>query len=195
MPLHVASSQKDGDYEMPPEGMQSAICIWVVNLGNHFNERSQKYQPKVSLTFELCRCLMKDNRPFVVSAQYTNSFYGSSIAKSLLSTWFNKRVTEETALNFDWFSLAGRHATVQVQYSDDGKWANIAGLTPPRDEDKGLESYNDIITWTFGEGGLPEQLPDWIKAKVMSSREWNETGQQNEGPKLKNEMNPENAPF
>lgn len=179
MPLPVYQSKKEGDYELPPEGLQSGICIWVVNLGQHLNERSGKYQSKVSLTFELSRCLMKDNRPFVITAQYTNSFYASSIAKAHLSTWFSKRVTEETELNFDWFKLAGRHATVQVAYSDDGKWANIIGLTPAKNEDLQLEPYNDIITWTFGEGPIPQQLPDFIKAKIMSSREWNEQGQQN----------------
>lgn len=179
MPLLVNDVGKDRDYELPPEGMQAGICIWVVNLGQHLNERSQKYQSKVSITFELPRCLMKDTRPFVISATYTNSFYGSSIAKLHLGQWFNKRITEETALQFDWFKLARKHATVQVQYSDDGKWANIAGLTPPNPADAELQLHNDIITWTFGEGGLPETLPDWIRAKVMSSKEWNETGQQN----------------
>ena len=178
MPLNVHKTSKNGEYEMPPEGMQAGICIWVVNLGQHFNERSQKFQPKVSLTFELPRCLMKDDRPFVISAMYTNSLYGSSVAKSHLSTWFNKRITDEAELTFDWFKLAGKHATVQVQYSDDGQWANIAGLTPPREEDKILEPFNDIVKWTFGEGPLPEALPDWIKVKVMRSKEWNEQGQQ-----------------
>ena len=182
MPLNVHRTERTGDYEMPPEGLQSGICIWVVNLGQHFNERSQKYQPKVSLTFELPRCLMKDNRPFVISAQYTNSLYGSSVAKSHLSTWFNKRITDEAELTFDWFKLAGKHVTVQVQYSDDGKWANVIGLTPASEADKKLEPYNDVITWTFGEGPLPQQLPDWIKSKVMSSKEWNEQGQQNIRP-------------
>jgi len=200
MPLKVGSTQNNSEYEMPPEGMQAGVCIWVVNLGEHLNPRSQKYQPKVSLTFELPRCLMKDDRPFVISAQYTNSFYGSSIAKSHIGTWFNKRITDEAALSFDWFKLAGRHATVQVQYSDDGKWANIAGLTPPNPADKDLAVFNDIITWTFGEGALPQSLPDWIKAKVMSSREWNEQGQQNEGPTQSDIISPpgggeEDLPF
>ena len=194
MPLPVYQNKKEGDYELPPEGLQSGICIWVVNLGQHLNERSGKYQSKVSLTFELCRCLMKDNRPFVITAQYTNSFYASSIAKSHLSTWFSKRITEENELDFDWFKLAGRHATVQVSHSDDGKWANIIGLTPPKDEDKELQPYNEIITWTFGEGGIPQQLPDFLKAKIMSSREWNETGQQNEGPKNLTGMTEEDDP-
>ena len=182
MPLMtpVQANRDEEDYEKPPEGQQAAICCWVVDQGNHLNERSGSWQRKCRLTFELPRCLMKDNRPFVISAMYTMSFYGSSYAKVHFTTWFGKTITDETQM--DWFKLAGRHATVQVKYSDDGKWANVIGITPPAEADKELTLHNNVITWTFGGGGLPEELPDFIKAKAMQSREWNEQGQFNDVP-------------
>jgi hypothetical protein len=192
MPFYVPKNEDngDGDFEKPPEGMHAAICCWVVDLGSHLNRLSQKYQPKVLLTFELPRLLMKDDRPFVASAQYTNSFYGSSYLKSHLTTWFGKTVNEDTTL--DLFTLVGRHATVQISHSEDGKWANIIGISPPQEADKVLMLNNPEIAWTFGQGGLPEELPDWIKTKVMQSREWNEQGQQNEGPAIPKE---DDVPF
>jgi hypothetical protein len=134
---------------------------------------------------------MPDTRPFVVNKVYTNSFYGDSHARRDLVGWFNKPISdekaEEMAQTFDWFSLVGKHATVQVMHSDDGKWANVVNVSPASDAGMKFQQNNPTIKYALGSGeGFPDGLPDWIKAKIMSSQEWLEGGQMNHSPQSMN---------
>jgi hypothetical protein len=171
-----------GDFEPVPTGLHDAILIWIVDLGLQDTPWGEK--PRVMFTWELPRVLMEidgEHKPKVLSRELSPFIHEKSNLGKYLFGWFGKMPDG----NIDLRTLAGQHCTVNVGHTTKGDktYANIVSISPPTEQGKELVPYNDIIVWEFGKGQpLPETLPEWIRVKVMNSREWNELGQFNDVP-------------
>lgn len=169
---------------LTPIGLHEAILVWIVDLGEQ--ETPWGWKPQVMLTFELCKQLIEIEgegfKPKVISTKSISPFItNTSNLGKLLWGWFGKLPEESLDLR----KLAGQHCMINVVHNDgkDGKiYANIGSIAPPTDECKKIDQHHDTIIFEMGKDQLPQDLPDWIKAKIMSSRDWLEGGQQNDGP-------------
>ena len=181
MSLTVEKPDSNGNYEMIPTGLHPGILIWIVDLGHQ--ETPWGWKKRVMFTFELPKQVIEIDRgyePKVISIELSPVLHEKSNLTRLLTGWFGKAPDE----GFNLRKLVGRHAMVNIahQTKGDKTYANISSLTAPTDECKQFKSSNDEIVFEFGVDQLPQSLPEWIRVKVMRSREWNESGQQNHEP-------------
>ena len=120
------------DFEKHPPGMAAARCYQVIDLGSHWDEKWKKTKRLVRVVFESTR-LMADGRPFSIAKRYTLSHHEKAQLRGDLESWYGKRFDTKAlddAGGFDLAKLIGRPALINVVHSEDGKYANVATITP-----------------------------------------------------------------
>jgi hypothetical protein len=123
-------------------------------------------------------------QPYVLSKEFTLSMHEKSSLRATLEAWRGKGFTEDEAKSFDVTKLLGVPCMVNVihKVSKAGKtFADIKGVTPMP---KGLqcpEAINEKFEFSvleFDEAKF-NTLPDFLKDKIKSSKEFKELQQPN----------------
>lgn len=147
------SEPKGGDFTriLPPDGLQSAICVDVVDRG----EQRVEYNGVVSTKRKLSiHWLLTENipeklwthpktgevqevpdkiggKPFMVNRWFTASLHENAALRNFLRVWRGKEFTGLELEEFDVDNVIGVPAMLTIQYNDsNGKWyANIEGAS------------------------------------------------------------------
>ncbi len=119
-------------YTAAPEGLHSAVCVDVVNLGIVQGAYGAKH--KVRIIWQLEAVDETHGRRFDVARVYTLSLHERSALRKDLESWRGRKFTELELDGFDLEKLLGVNAQVQVTHdlSDDGTiYANVSTVVPP----------------------------------------------------------------
>lgn len=177
-----------GTKTLPPQGNHIGRCVQIIDMGTHWNENFGKWKRQVRLTFELPTELHvfdedKGEEPFFVSVFCTLSMHENSTLRRHLESWRGKRFSDEEAGSFNIFTLADVPGMVNVTHSQDGKYADIASISPmPR----GIEcpaGVNPVVLFSpyMDKADMQQAwkaLPDWMREKISESQEWQQAAQQ-----------------
>lgn len=173
----TAKANSGGDFPKAPVGTHVARCYQVIDLGHQkitWNG-TEKWQPKVMLSWELPNAKMDDGRPFSVSSRYTLSLAETSQLRPLLESWRGQAFTEEETKGFDIKNVLGKYCLLGVVHNaKDGKtYTNVsAALKIPKGMDKPAPVNPDLY---FNLDTDPvEKLPEWIQNIVKKSKELTE---------------------
>ena len=192
----TATAGGDTPKKQLPTGLHPAILIWIIDIGQQ--ETPWGWKPRVMFTFELPKQVIEIEgegfKPMVHSEEISPFIWETSNLGKFLQGWFGKLPKEA----FDLKKLLGKPCMLNIIHKDNG-YPKINSISPPTAEAKNFQPTNDLLVYELGSGEpIPEKLPDWIKLKIMNSREWNERGQMplNDYPnKISDETNPEDIPF
>jgi hypothetical protein len=178
--MGLTLKQEGGDYELLPDGVYTARCFKVIDLGTQavsWNNET-KYQPKLMLTWEILddNVKMKDGRPFATSKTYTASLNEKSTLYQDLVKWRGQAFSNEELLGFDISKLLGAYCTLQIIHNtgDNGKtYANIAGIMKTKERPAGI---NQEVMFDINNPDMQvfNDLSDYLKDKIRSSQEWKE---------------------
>lgn len=130
MPIYAR--KKTGDYSTAPEGLWSAVCVDVVDLGIVKTSFGEK--PQIKIVFQLEERDPKTDKRFLVSRRFTPSLHEKASLRQILSAWRGRQFTADEVVEFDVERLIGANAQVQVMHAigDEGQvWANVAAVVPP----------------------------------------------------------------
>jgi hypothetical protein len=119
-------------YIAAPEGLHSACCVDVVNLGIVQGAYGAKH--KVRLVWQLDLIDEEHGRRFDVARVYTLSLHERAALRKDLESWRGRKFSELELDGFDLEKLLGVNAQVQVTHdlSDDGTlYANVSTVVPP----------------------------------------------------------------
>lgn len=176
MPIMV-KADSGGAGTQAPEGVHRAVCVGVYDVGTQ-PSFDPKYKPKrrVVLVWELPDELLPDGRPFVVSAEYTQSLHEMARLRNVLETWRGRPFTDPELNGFDLIDLLGKPCQLQVQTNERG-YANVAavirfakGMQPIK------ETHNPLTHFGLDEQRrpvmFPDAMPEWIRKKVRQSPEY-----------------------
>src|SRR5947209_5501488 len=166
-----------------PKGNHVARLYQIIHIGtNEFEYRGEtKKSDKVRLTFELCneKKAFKEGeepRPFSVSREFGFSMGPKSHLRPFVEGMLGTALYDEEAYNFDFESLLGRECLLNVVHEEKNGnvYANIKGATPLP---KGMDApalFNDKRMIDVNTSPIEEieALPDFIKAKMKSSEEY-----------------------
>lgn len=186
MPLTI---KQESSFTPAPAGHHAAIVTKVIDLGHQEQtwEGKTTWPWKCFIEWELCEVYPEQTdeipnpMPFTVARFLTVSLDKKSNMLPLLEGWSGKALSPERKLNFDLFKLLGASCYVNIIHDENGK-AKVNSLNPPDEKSKSFTIQHDPMSFSFEDGGeIPEKLYDGIKNMIMNSREWNETGQQDEG--------------
>lgn len=113
-----------------PEGVHSAVCVDVINLGTVDTQFGKK--PKCRIVFEINK-KMDDGRPFTAAKTYTVSLNEKSNLHKDLRSWKGKPFTSQELQGFDLERLIGAPCQVAISHVDkDGTtYANITMIMKP----------------------------------------------------------------
>lgn len=174
-------SQNNQPRELIPEGMHTAICIGVVDLGTQeMNWQGQtKVSPKIRLMFELCDVKRDDGKPFTTGMEATASMYSRATLRKMLESWRNKPFTDEEADGFELSSLVGKPCTLWIaqEVAKNGNtYANIKNIKPTTKGVKVPQQVSPSVIFDLDPEGFRQDvydaLPQFLKDKIAKSPEY-----------------------
>ena len=184
----IASDSGGKDYDPIPQGVYQAVCWMVCDLGTQHNRVYDTYRRQVVIGWELPSepIEMEKNGemvqvPKVISRKFGLSLSPKGYLRPFLESWRGKPFTAEELIGFDISKLIQVNCQLNIIHNtvDTKTYANIASAIPLAKETPKLKCVADTVYYSMDDHGLsvPENVPEWIKALIMNSREWNETGQ------------------
>jgi hypothetical protein len=193
MPLY-AKSKGGEDFPIVGPGMKQGVCYLIADIGTQpsnspqFKPRRQVVigwelpgEPKIEIERDRKKTLM----PRVLSRTFGLSLSKKSNLKPVLESWRGRPFTEVELDGFDLQKVLGANCLLNVinERRDDGKtFANIASVSPLMPQMVKARAENPLTFFSFedypkGAITIPATVHDWIKAKIMQSKEWLERQQ------------------
>ena len=202
----IASDKGSGDYELTEEGVHLAVCYGVIDLGQQHNPKFDNWPHKIMIQWELpnLRIDIKDgervvSKPRAISRRFTLSLSDKSHLRPFLESWRGKKFTFEELAGFDIQNVVGVNCMLQILHEKVGEktYANVHTVMPIAKGTDKLVSENPVMFYSMEDQGLdfPKSIPEWIQGIIMKSKEWNETGQQNDEPTYPEDHGSEEPPM
>jgi hypothetical protein len=197
-------SDNSKEFKIAPAGLHMARLYSIIDLGHQATEWAgeTKIMHKVVFTWELHGdddagqpLKTDDGKPLIVSKRYTVSLGDQARLRQDLESWSNKKMSPEERKNFDLKGLLGKFCMVNITHSEDGKYANISGISPVPSALRNVqpEGINPTLHFWLNEFDQAkyDALPKYYKEKSAESSEWR--GQKKSEP-VKDDM-PDDIPF
>jgi len=185
---------KEGGIPPVPAGTYQGVCYLVCDLGTQHNPQFNSDNPKVIIGWEIHDIRLDDGRPRAISKEYTNSMHEKAALRIMLESWSGRELNDaEINGAFDMKRLLGVNAMVQVIHRKSAKGNTYAQVNSVTNVYKGMEKIeaeNEFQYFSFEDKmEIPENIPEWIRDKIMDSYEYREltegfSGQDEEMPDL-----------
>jgi hypothetical protein len=192
-------SDNSKEFKIAPAGLHMARLYSVIDLGHQATEWAgeTKIMHKVVLTWELhgeddagAPLKTDDGKPLIVSKRYTVSLGDQARLRQDVESWGNKKMTPEDRKKFDLRNLLDKFCMVNITHSEDGKYANISGLSPIPSALRNAipEGINPVVHFWLAEFDQAkyDALPKYYREKITESSEWR-------GQKAKEEAKPDTS--
>lgn len=173
------------DFKIAPAGNHLARLYSCIDLGHQSVDwkGETKIMHKMVLTWELHgeddsggKLLTDDGKPLIVSKRYTVSLGDQSTLRKDLESWSGKKMTTEDRKNFDMKNLLGKFCMLSVVHSEDGKYANVSGISavPTALRNSLPEAINPVTHFWLQEFDQAkyDALPKYYREKIAESSEW-----------------------
>jgi hypothetical protein len=178
-------SDNSKEFKIAPAGLHMARLYSIIDLGHQSVEWAgeAKIMHKVVFTWELHGnddsdqpLKTDDGKPLIVSKRYTVSLGDQARLRQDLEAWSNKKMTAEDRKNFDLKNLLGKFCMVNITHSEDGKYANISGISPVPSalrnaQPDGINAPLHFWLAEFDQAKY-DNLPKYYKEKITESSEW-----------------------
>ena len=169
--------------EIVPSGTHIARCYSMIHIGTvewEYNGE-QKFSNKVRLTFELpneMREFSGEQKPMVISKEYTLSMHEKSNLRKDLEMWRGKQFSYNELAHFDLMLMLEECCNLTVIHKTTkagNEYAMIGGLSSLP---KGIEctsQINPTFIFNYGENFNQEWLeeqPEWIQNQIKNTPEY-----------------------
>jgi hypothetical protein len=178
-------SDNSKEFKIAPAGLHMARLYSIIDLGHQATEWAgeTKIMHKVVFTWELhgdddmgLPLKTDDGKPLIVSKRYTVSLGDQARLRQDLEAWSNKKMTAEDRKNFDLKTLLGKFCMVNITHSEDGKYANISGISPVPSalrnaQPEGINPPKMFWLQDYKQEDY-DALPKYYREKITESSEW-----------------------
>jgi len=179
----LATGNTETKREIVPSGTHIARCYSMIHIGTVEWEwqGETKYSNKIRVTFELpheMRDFSGEQKPMVISKEYTLSLHEKSNLRRDLEGWRGKSFTNKELAHFDTTNLISKECNISIIHktsksgNEFAQIGSISGITkgtdcPKQFNDSFIFNYED----NFNEDWL-EQQPKWIKDQIKNTDEY-----------------------
>ena len=201
-------SDNSKEFKIAPAGLHMARLYSIIDLGHQATEWAgeTKIMHKVVFTWELHGdddsgqpLKTDDGKPLIVSKRYTVSLGDQARLRQDLEAWSNKKMTPEDRKNFDLKGLLGKFCMVNITHSEDGKYANISGISPVPSALRNVqpEGINPTLHFWLAEFDQAkyDALPKYYKEKISESSEWRGNKSKEAKAPMADDMPDDSIPF
>jgi hypothetical protein len=173
----IAKADNGSNFTPIPEGVHTAICYAIIDLGMHYSEKFGKTSHKALIMWELPEEKIEvdgEEKPRAISKEYTLSLSEKANLRKDLQAWRGKAFTDEELAGFDLQNVLGKGCQLQVIHTEqNGKtYTNIASIMGLPKGMKLDDSFNPKIYFDLGSpDALTEManLPAWVQDKIKAS--------------------------
>lgn len=178
--MSLTAKNEGKDFELVPTGPKMARCYKVIDLGTTFNEKYQKKQHQVLISWEFPECLMEDGRPFSVSNWYTVSLHEKSNLRKDLESWRGRVFTETELQGFELGNVLDKSCYINVIHNETPKktYANVSSIMPLPDGMECPKAVNPLVVFNLSEFDQTvfDELPEGIQDIIKKSEEYQMIG-------------------
>ncbi len=176
----TASNNGGTTYEPIPEGVFTATCYSIVDLGDQYSEKFNNTSRKVLITWELPDETIEiegEILPRAISKEYTLSLNDKANLKKDLEAWRGKKFTEDELKGFDLENVLGKSCQLQIIHTSKGDktYANIAAIMGlPKGLKPGAPKNPTVYFDLEAEDAMEKlnTLPTWVQDKVKKSNNY-----------------------
>lgn len=188
----VAKEGGGGSFTPVPTGMHLARCYRIVDLGTQKTEYlgTVKHLPKVMIQFEVHGeddagkpLVTSKGEPMSISKNFTLSLAEKATLRKDLQSWRGRDFTADELRGFELKNVLGAWAMITVTKTENNgkEYTNIANINsvPKQIKNAGLpEAFNKLAIFSIDEPDMElfGTFSDGLKAKIMSSPEWQSRG-------------------
>jgi hypothetical protein len=179
----LATGNTETKREIVPSGTHVARCYSMIHIGTVEWEYQgeKKYSNKIRVTFELpfeMRDFGGDEKPMVISKEYTLSLHEKSNLRRDLEVWRGKSFTNKELAHFDITNLISKECNISIIHKTSksgNEFAQIGSISsitkgskcPKQIYDNFIFNYED----NFNEEWLEEQ-PEWVQDQIKKTDEY-----------------------
>lgn len=192
------------DFEPLSENIHHAVCSRIYDLGTQHSEMFGTDSHKVLITWEVPGETIEidgEDVPRIISKEYTLSLSKKSNLRPALEAWRGKKFSEKELQGFNVEKLVGANCQLQIVHvkKEDKTYGNIAAIMAlPKGTEK-ITAFNGTHVYKIEDSNnFPDSTPEWIKKKIMNSKEWKSTelkGMSAESGNGKDDIVDEEIPF
>lgn len=213
----IVKNEGNSEIKQLEPGVYTGIASAIIDLGVQENSMFGKKQRKVMIVWNIVGETVKINdeeKPRVISKEYTMSLSEKSTLRRDLQAWRGKPFTNEELQGFDLKNILNVPCQLQInQEEKNGKTYTIIaaimaipkGMKVEKLENTYVFDTYDPSTWIYYD-----QIPNWIKERIKKSlnlveteldmyiQDYEEQKKENEGKQIENneEIHNENTlPF
>ncbi len=179
----LIKSKNENKREIVPSGTHIAICYSMIHIGTVEWEwqGETKHSDKIRLSFELpneMRDFGGEEKPMVISKEYTLSLHEKSNLRRDLEGWRGKSFTKEELNRFDVTNLLGKSCNVSIIHKNSksgNEFAQIGSISGISKGTKCPEQINESFIFNYEDNFNAEwleQQPDWIQDQIKNTDEY-----------------------
>lgn len=182
--MSIIAENSGTNFVLPPAGNHLARCYGMIEIGTIKEETgiyAGKEQKKVRISWEMpheCQDFGKGElEPFAVHKEFTLSMNEKATLRKMLESWRGAPFTEYQAKAFDITRLIGKACMINIIHKTSGKGKEYADIASIAALPKGYDCPEQVnpsmeLSYDNWNTGLFDSLPDFIKNKMKSSREY-----------------------
>lgn len=163
------------EYERLEDGVYTAVSSMLIDLGIQNNERFEKKQRKFIIVWQILGQTIEINgeeKPRVISKEYTLSLNEKSKLRADLQAWRGKAFTADELNGFDLINILNKPCQLQIitEEKNNKPHTNIASIMamPKGMQVSGTDDtiyFNTYEPETFKNFG---KIPKWIQDKIRN---------------------------
>lgn len=174
--MFIPASEKK-EFKLVPEGVNVGILVEIIDLGSHWNERYEKSERKVLLTWETPDELAENGKPLLVGNRYTASCTEKSNIVKMIKSWTGD---DPTTTGLDLRKYLGRPGLLNISHSrsEEKVYANVMSVMPlmkgqtvPEQVHNAICFYMDVKS-NLLDHDLFLSLPEYIRKMIEKSPEY-----------------------
>ena len=179
----IVSGSAKTKREIVPSGTHVARCYSMIHIGTVEWEYQgeKKYSNKIRVTFELpfeMRDFGGEQKPMVISKEYTLSLHEKSNLRRDLEGWRGKAFTNQELSKFDITDLLSKSCNVSVIHKTSksgNEFAQIGSISGISKGTKCPEQINESFIFNYEDNFNEEWLelqPEWIQDQIKNTDEY-----------------------
>lgn len=187
----IVKESTGSKFEIIPEGTYTAICYGLIDEGEQYSQRYDKWAEKVRIMWEIPELLINidgENLPRAISKDYTASLGEKSNLRRDLVSWRGKQFTQEELAGFDLENILGAPCLLQIIHgtkSNGDKYASVSSVMRLPKSMTAPNQVNKSVLFNCDEKDFSEKLlklPEWLQNIIRQSKQYqNFLGFQAEG--------------
>ena len=160
--------------EAIPEGVYSAICTRLVDLGDQYNKMFGSTARKIMICWEIPAVTIDIDdvpMPKMISREFTLSLGKKSALRPFLESWRGKAFTDTDLTGFDLKNILGKSCQIQIIHNEAG-YERISSVMAMPTGSADINPATELLYFDLSDVNCMDVfalLPAWMQNKVKES--------------------------